>query len=347
MAGSTLYSRHALVLQTSFSEVKRQAVEQPFLLVGTPGSVGVREVKGSQFYYRQFYDAQGRKAATYLGPVSAPEAEARAEALRTQIAVANALARDTRLLAQQGYVRVDVRTSAILAALANRGLFRGGAILVGSHAYGALLNDLGVRAAAFSTEDVDLARGEPLEIAPGDDDFERMLADSTIPLHPVPGLDRKSPPTSYMPPGRDRLRVDLLVPARGADVTIRPVPELRAHATALPHLGFLLEEPLDAVALGKDCVVPVRVPRPEAFAWHKMLVSQLRTATSDKRHKDLHQASVLCAVLAEDAPAALEAAFRALPRGTRPRALLGAKQVLRMLEGTPHQRVVELLRELV
>lgn len=347
---SSLFSRHPLVLQTSFSEVKRQAGEQPFVLVGTPGSVSVREVNGSRFYYRQFYDPQGKKRAEYVGPVADPEAEVRVAVLRDRIGLANALVKDARLLAQRGYARVDPRTNAILASLANHGLFRGGGLLVGSHAYGALLNELGVRAAAFTTEDVDVARGERLDLAAvnGESaDFARMLADSTIPLQPVPHLKRDAPSTSYKPPGADRLRVDLLVPARGREVTTRSVPELNAHATALPHLAYVLESPIEAAVLGRESVVSVRVPRPEALAWHKMLVSQLRGATSDKKNKDIEQASVLFAVLAEDAPGALEDALAAVPRAARTQTLAGAQQVLRRLEASVHERAVERMKELV
>ena len=81
----SLFTRHPLVLQTSFSEIKRQAAEQPLVLVGTPGSVGVREVNGSHFYYRQFYDPQGKKRAEYVGPVADTATEERAFALRRRI----------------------------------------------------------------------------------------------------------------------------------------------------------------------------------------------------------------------------------------------------------------------
>ena len=347
---SSLFSRHSPVLQTSFSEIKRQAAEQPFVLVGTPGSVSVREVNGSRFYYRQFYDPQGKKRAEYLGPVKDAAAEERVLVLRDRISLANALVKDARLLAQRGYARVDPRTNAILAALANHGLFRSGGTLVGSHAYGALLNELGIRAAAFSTEDVDVARNAPLDIAALEGetaDFARMLADSMIPLHPVPRLERSAPSTSYKPPGADRLRVDLLVPARGREVTIRAVPELNAHATALPHLAYLLDAPLDAAVLGRECIVSVRVPRPELLAWHKMLVSQLRGSTSDKKRKDIDQASVLFAVLAEDAPGALADALAAVPRAARTQTRAGAQQVLRRLEGSVHERALQLMKELV
>jgi hypothetical protein len=343
-----LFSRHPLLLQTAFSELRRQAVELSSVLVGTPGSVGTREVNGRRFLYRQFYDAEGRKAAQYIGSSEDQQARRRADAIREQIVLTNALVKDARLLSERGYVRTEPRTGAIVAVLANRGLFRAGAVLVGSHAYGALLNDLGVRAASFATEDVAIARADRLELALAEDDgFAKMLADSTVRLDPVRGFDRKTPATSYKAPGKDRLRVDLLVPSSGREVSIKPVPELRAHATALPHLRYLLTDTRDALLLGREGVIPVRVPRPEAFAWHKMLVSQLRGGTSEKRAKDILQATVLFAVLAEDAPDALESAFADIPRTAKTKTLSGARQVLSQLDAAGHERASELMKELV
>ncbi|MBX3205398.1 MAG: hypothetical protein KF764_10035 [Labilithrix sp.] len=344
---TSLFTRHAMLLQTTFSELKRQASEQAFVLVGTPGSVGVRQVKGRGFYYRQFYDAAGRKSAQYIGPVRSPEAEARAEAIRSQIALATALAKEARGLAERGYVRADARTGAIVASFANHGLFRAGATLIGSHAYGALLNELGVRAAAFMTEDIDLARGARLALGERGEQkvaFADVLEASTVPLVPVPALSPNIPSTSYK--GRERLRVDLLVPSGGAEVGIKAVPELGAHATALPHLRALLEEPIESVLLTREGATAIRVPRPEAFVWHKMQLPSLRGA-SDKKRKDVLQASVLFAVLAEDAPDALAESLAALSAPARRRLVDGATQALRLIEATPHERALELLVDLV
>jgi hypothetical protein len=343
---SRLFSRHPLVLQTSFAEIKRRASEQASVPVGSPGSIGVREVEGRKFYYRQFYDARGRKAADYVGPVDDPKAEARARSLRDEIATTTSLVKEVRILAQQGYVRADPRTSAILGALANHQLFHGGAVLVGSHAYGALLNELGIRAAAFFTEDVDIARGKALKIAP-DSSFEQILAASTVPLSPVPGLGRKAPTTSYKAPGSDRLRVDLLASARGREITTQAIPELQAYATALPYLGYLLEAPIEGVVLGRESVVPVRIPRAERFAWHKMFVSQERPATSEKKNKDILQACVLLAALVEDAPGAIDEALAAMPRGAHSKAMAGAKVVVRQLDAAGHSRAAEAISDLL
>jgi hypothetical protein len=343
-----LFTRHPTLLQTAYSQLKRRALEQRAVLVGTPGSVDIRTVRGSSFYYRQFYDALGRKRAEYIGPVGDASAEARARSTREAVELASALVKEARVLARDGYVRVDVRAAAVLAALANRGVFRGGAVLVGSHAHGVLLNELGARGPAFSTEDVDVGRGRPLTLALGpQESFETVLAESFVPLVPVPALGRKEPSTSYKVRGADAFRVDLLVPARGTEVATQAVPELRAHAAALPYLAYLLREPLVGVALGRESAVPVNVPRPEAFAWHKMLVSQLRGETREKRGKDLEQAAVLVAVLAEDEVDALGAAFEGLPRSARAAARAGAMRVVELLEKGGHARGVEVVRGIV
>lgn len=335
------------MLQTAFSELKRQALEQPSLLIGTPGSVVVRTNRERQFFYRDYYEPNGKKAADYIGPEQDATARARAAEVREQIAFARGLLEEAALLVQNGYVRVEPRTTAILAALANNGLFRAGAVLVGSHAYGALLNDLGARAAATATEDVDVARGRCLSLSDDAKSFEEMLRDSRVSLLPVPQLDRKMPSTSFKPPGRDRLRVDLLMPTDGAMIKVRSAPELRAHATALPWLRFITGEPIPGVIIGRTAMVPVNLPPPERLAWHKMLVSQIRHSTSDKAAKDVEQAATLVAILSDVAPEALEAGFASVPRGAREKTRQGARRVLARLKTTSHQSAVDLLEALV
>ena len=342
-----LFGRHPPVVAAAYSDLKGRALEQRLVLVGTPGSVDERTVAGRRFFYRQFYDAEGKRGADYLGPVDDKDAIERAQLTRERIAEASALLRDTRDLAHYGYVRVEPRVSAILAALFNEGLFRGGAVLVGSHAYGALLNDLGVRAAGFSTEDVDIARGDPLDVAlPPEASLETVLAASRVPLLPVPGFGRHAPSTSFKVKGA-RLRVDLLAPGSTDGVSVKAVPELRAHATALPFLKYLLEGSRDGVVLGKENVTPVRLPRAERMALHKVLVAELRGATRDKRSKDLQQAGVLIAVLLEEAPGALEDAWRDLPRGARSKMKSALAHVGKSLARAGHVRAAEELNALV
>src|SRR5258708_5852119 len=91
------------------------------------------------------------------------------------------------------------------------------------------------------TEDVDIARATPIQIAAlPKGGLLRLLSETGLPFHPVPQLERGEPATSFKVRGQ-RLIVDLLVPARGEPYQVVAVPELGAHAMGLPHLKYLLE----------------------------------------------------------------------------------------------------------
>src|SRR5262249_35739102 len=159
--------------------------------------------------------------------------------------------KSARLLRREGFAAADGKTFAVAAALSNAGVFRAGAMLVGSHAYGVLLNRLGIRAAAYQTEDVDIARGQHLEL--GDlplGGFLDVLRTTGIHFLPIPQLDHHTPSTSFKEKGStSRFRVDLLVPSRDASFPVVQVPELKAHATGVPGLRYLLAESQEAALL--------------------------------------------------------------------------------------------------
>jgi hypothetical protein len=121
------------------------------------------------------------------------------------------------------------------------------------------------------------------------------------------------------------------VPSPNEEFPVVAVPELKAHATGLPYLTYLLAESQTAALLAREGCCAVRVPLPERFAVHKLLVSQLRIGRGVKSDKDIFQASVLCAALADDHPGALEAALAEVPRRARrylPPALEAARRHL-------------------
>jgi hypothetical protein len=115
----------------------------------------------------------------------------------------------------------------------------------------------------------------------------------------------------------------------------------------MPFLRYLLQDPLDSLVLGRAAVVPVKVPRPERLAWHKMLVSTLRRQESHKRGKDLVQAAVLVAALAEREAGALEDAYAALPRSVRKNVRTAAGEVLKEVTKHGHQQAIDLISELL
>ncbi len=312
-----LYVPHRRALTVLYADLESYALQQREVFVVTAGSVIGREnASGFRFYAHQFYDGEGRKRERYLaGPVGDPKAEAAATGLRARIKELKEVVPSLRLLGREGFNLSDARTYATLASLHNHGVFAAGGLLIGSHAYGVLLNRLGVRAAPYATEDIDIARGEALAFDKRPEaGLLDMLQDSGIAFVEVPSLNRKKPPTSFKQRGRSRFHVDLLVPSAGEDFPVVPVPELKAYATGLPYLRYLLAESQMAMLMAREGCCPVRVPLPERFAIHKFIVSRLRTGRNAKSDKDVFQACVLCAVLAESHPGAIEAAVAQVPR---------------------------------
>jgi hypothetical protein len=275
--------------------------------------------------------------------VGAPDADAAAATLRTRIVELKELVPSLRLLGREGFHLLDAKTHATLASLHNHGIFRAGGVLIGSHAYGVLLNRLGVRASAYATYDIDIARGHALSFdsAPRVG-FLQMLNDSGIDFFEVPSLHRKQSPTSFKQRGRSVFHVDLLAPSRDESFPTVAVPELKAHATGLPYLAYLLEESHSAVAMAREGCCLVRVPLPERFAIHKLIVSRLRIGRDAKSAKDVHQAAILCAALADTHSGALEAALANVPRRAR-RHLEPALTDLHRLLGD-HPRALQELR---
>lgn len=314
---SPLYIPHRRALSVLYADLESYALNQHEVFVGTAGSVIERKnATGFHFYVHQFYDSEGKKRERYLaGPVGSREADRVAEKTRTRIGELKDIVSSLRMLGREGFHLVDAKTYATLASLHNHGVFSAGGLLIGSHAYGVLLNRLGVRATPYATEDIDIARRETLafEKIP-EHSFLEMLNDSGIAFVEVPQLNRKQPSTSFKQRGRSRFHIDLLVSSTQEDFPVVPVPELQAHATGLPYLNYLLAESQTTLLMAREGCCSVRVPVPERFAAHKLIVSRLRTGREAKSDKDIFQACVLCAALAESHPGAIESAVAKIPR---------------------------------
>ena len=312
---ASLTRPHERALTLLFAEIGEIVGRHRQVLLGTPGSLDERtNENGTRFWVRRYSDAVGRRLETYLGTKDDPEVVREISGLEDQIAATNAIISQVRLLARAGFVTVDRKAFYTLASLHNHGLFRAGALVIGSHAYGALLNALGVKAVGYTTEDVDIARHEQLAL-PGVPPFIEMLRATGIDFFEVPALD-------------------LLVPSRGEDYPTIAVPELKAHATGLPYLAYLLGASQELPILSSHGAVLVRVPLPERYAVHKLMVSQLRAKTSAKPEKDLRQAAILIDALAERFPGAVEDALKAVPKSASKLIKLGKKALERHLPQT-------------
>ncbi len=207
----------------------------------------------------------------------------------------------------------------MLKAFADAGVLRPGpghAVLVGTHAFSAIGNLLGVRWSSLArTQDLDVAADSDIDIAVPRPELSLpdVLEALEMGFIPVPSLDPRSASTSFRVRGQE-LRVDLLTPLRGR-AKGKPVfvPALNANAQPLRFLDYLLEESLAVPVFSRAHVSLVNVPEPARFALHKLLVSESRdVGFATKAEKDRRQAANLLDVLLAEHPVAVRSAKRAL-----------------------------------
>lgn len=320
-------------LRTVYAQAKELALAQRAVPLLTAGSIQTETRSGGAFVYRYRYNAAGKRVAEYLGPASDAVTHAKVEQARQEMADQAAIADYSRKLRRIGFYGADNSTLVTVASLFNAGVF-GGGVLVGTHAYGAILNELGVSASLFPmTEDVDVARAGRIELAAvPEGGLLRLLEQTGLPFVEVPTLKRGAPSTSFKVRGR-KLKVDLLVPARGRPFSTVKVPELGAHAMSLPYLGYLLDETMPSVLIGRDRIVPVTVPHAGRFCLHKLALFTLRTGGDNpKREKDLLQAVLLVAAIVHDQDFLLADAIADMDRGMRAKVRPGVARALKLLE---------------
>jgi hypothetical protein len=236
----------------------------------------------------------------------------------------------------------------VLQLLEESMVFRLGGVLVGTLAFRAMANALGVRfdEAASRTEDVDIAQDPAMGIALSRTidpvDVERVLTDGPLQFNPIPSLDSRSASTSFRIRGRE-LRVDFLTPMIGREKT-SPVrlPALSLSARPLRFLDYLIEEPIQGVVIGTDGVL-VNLPDPGRFAFHKLWLSGERPASFQaKARKDIVQAALLIEVLLDDRTSDLVTAWGAL--SDRPGVRNKVLHVVPRLGASMPQRLLALLQ---
>lgn len=289
-----------------------------------PGSFVSKRVKSNTYWYLQ-RSVAGRREQRYLGPESPAllawmdaAREARGEGRPDEERRSELV----DMLVAGGATPMASAPGRVLQGLAAAGVFRLGAVLVGTQAFLSLANVLGVvfERRHVRTADVDLAHDPRVAVAAGPEeppaDVPAALRGTDPAFFGVPGFDPREPSTSFSVRGRD-LRVDLVTPLRGRD-TEEPVVLRRLGAAARPlaFLDYLLEETIQAVLLHGSGVL-VNVPHPARFALHKVWLADQRPAAMHARaRKDVNQAEALLEVLLEDRPRDLRRAWAGV-RGKR------------------------------
>lgn len=289
-----------------------------------PGAFAKKSVRGADYWYFKTSAGPSGQREYFVGPddrgthgVMQAYSAGRAEAAHA----VEQMDRLCAMLRMGGAQIADVPSARIIAGLASAGVFRLGGVLVGTHAYVAMGNLLGVRwSSGLRTQDIDIAAARMLEVAvpPQDADVPRALESLNMGFLPVPGLDSREPETSFKVRGQT-LRVDLLTPALGRRAG-KPVgiPRFRAAAQPMEFLDVLLEAPVPAPVIDGGATL-VNLPEPARFALHKLVIADSRPVTEQaKAAKDRQQAAELIEVLHGERRGDLRIALDSVNR--RPRA---------------------------
>ncbi len=332
------FSDLSLAAQTAYAELAEQArtLELTNALPGLVGSFHKLARKGQDYWYFAFRDLEGKVRMCYVGP---DDERVRAlvkrfrEARRPKV-----LEPQARSAIALGCAPTPPKHFRIIKRLADHGFFRAGGVLVGTHAFIAMGNLLGVRwGDGAATLDVDFVHaGRNVSVAlPADLQVgvHGALESLELGLLPITQFDGRAG-AQYRNPRDPELRLDFVTTGtrRGKPVVLE---DLNLALQPLKFMEFSLEGTTQGCLIGRAGACTVNLPAPARYAVHKLVVYGERPPSErTKARKDLLQAASLAEYHARSGEAAaFNAAWRdALGRGRgwKSRALEGKRALLRI-----------------
>ncbi len=330
-------SHLSLAAQTAHAELfsQTQAFELDNALAGLTGAFHQRKLKGRDYWYFAYRDIDQKLRMVYVGPDN-DRVRALVERYRAS-RLDKPLAPPARMAIAAGCATVAPKHFRIIRRLAEYGFFRAGGILIGTHAFLAMGNMLGVRwRDGAATLDVDFAHaGQNVSLA--------LPADIRIDVHgalealemgrlPMAQFNGKAG-AQYRNPKDQELRLDFVTSMTrdGKPVTM---PDLNLALEPLKFMEFSLEQPVQGCVFANTGSCIVNLPAPERYAVHKLIVFGERPMSQRvKAQKDILQAASLAGYFLENGLAELFNAVwqDALGRGKgwQTRALQGKDALLR------------------
>lgn len=327
-----------LSAQTAYAELFSQAhgYELNHALTGLAGAFHKRKLKGRDYWYFGYRDIDQKLRMAYVGPDS--ERVHTLVARFGEIRKSKPLVTPARMAGAAGCVAAAPKHFRIVKRLAEYGFFRAGGVLVGTHAFLALGNMLGVRwQDGAATLDVDFAHaGRNISLALPANlniDVHGALESLEMGLLPLVQFNGRAG-AQYRNPQDQELRLDFVtsMPRGGKPVVMK---ELNLVLEPLKFMEFSLEQTTQGCLFSNLGACVVNLPAPERYAVHKLIVFGERPLNERaKATKDLLQAASLASYFLENGQAdVFNAAWRdAIGRGKgwRQRAEQGRRAMLRL-----------------
>lgn len=261
------------------------------------GSFATKQVRGSKHWYFAFREPDQRVRQIYVGPDSV-EVRALVERARS-VGPIQSLKPLARSAASLGNATVQRKHLSVILRLNEYGFFRAGGVLIGTHAFLAYANQLGLHwLGSDQTADVDFAHaGHNVSVAlPTNVDAKPHAALTTMNEGFLPIVQyRGTAGGSYRKRDEPEFQVDFLTPKSGKTDDPIQVEHLDVALQPLRFMEFSLEQIEQATLIDPTgrCVV-VSLPSPARYAVHKLLVVGERTGSyRAKVAKDVVQAASL------------------------------------------------------
>jgi hypothetical protein len=318
-----LYRELPAAAQTAYAELQElvQVAEASRSPAFVTGKVAYKTVKGQRYAYWAFKEIDGRKREYYLGPVG-PAIDA-IERARTQgVPALDAVARQAAAAIAQGCTATPPKHFRIVKRFADYQFFRAGGLLVGTHAFLALGNQLGVAwGSGTRTLDLDFAHAGPggtVAVAlPANLQANMHDALESLQMGFLPALGgSKGFASNYRSATEPDLRIDFLTVRRRNNDEVH-MPDLGVALVPLKFMDYLIERPGQAVLLDRADACLINLPDPARYGLHKLLVAAERGPRHIKYGKDILQALALIDWHLQRAPALLKQAWDDLVAGGR------------------------------
>lgn len=311
----SLYRELPVAAQSAYAELYEQvqvaeASRSPAFL---SGKIAWKTIKNRRYAYWAFKEIDGRKREYYLGPES--PAIAAIEMARERGAPALAqIARQAAAALAQGGTATPPKHFRIVKRLADYQFFHAGGLLVGTHAFLAIGNQLGVSwSEGTRTLDLDFAHNGPggnIAVAlPADLQVNAAQALTSLEMGFLPALGgSKGLASQYVSEREGDLRIDFLTSPRRQEGDVA-APELGVALVPLKFMDYLLERPGQGVVIDRADACLVNLPDTARYGLHKLIVAYERGARNPKYRKDILQALALIQWHLDHAPTLLADAW--------------------------------------
>lgn len=340
--------------QTLYAQLQEEATAYSVAIFeqGLIGSPYINKAGGHEYVYWQVKLPDGTFKRTSLGR-NGPETQAFVQQLLARRNTAEELTESLKTTARafigSGGMAIDLSHFRVIESLARAGLFSKGVVLVGSHAFTAIGNMLGVRwGQSLKTTDMDFARpsgialaipdaGERINVPAKVKEFDRTYFE-------VPQLNNKNPSTSMMS-NKSKIKIDFLTVQRSRiDSKPHYFADLSIAAEPLKYMAYLLGgQSVRGFVVGSHAI-PVNVPDPARFAVHKLVIARERPVSfATKSAKDVKQATEVVEALVQiDREHDIQQAIADLL--PMPKALANVQKSMERMEGRAEEVLTEAIQ---